>query len=250
MPNERLRDALHKQGLTPTELAARVKVDPKTAERWVTQGRAPYPKYRSAIAAALRESESYLWPDAYSDERRNEASQSEVAHIYPRRGALPPELWQRLLDGATRQIGILAYAGLFLPEQHPRWVPTMRAKAEAGVQIEILLGDPDGSQIAERGEDEGIGDAMAGKVRNVLAFYRELRDLENVAIYFHNTTLYNSIYRFDDDMLVNTHLYGTPAAYAPVMHLRRIAGGELFDNYTASFNRVLSKSRVVWPEAW
>ena len=66
--------------------------------------------------------------------------------------------------------------------------------------------------------------------------------------YFHATTLYNSIYRFDDEMLVNTHLFGTPAAYAPILHLRRLAGGEVFDNYTASFNQVLSRSRAVWPE--
>jgi hypothetical protein len=250
MPNERLRDALYKQGLTPVALADIVGVDPKTAERWVTQDRVPYPKYRSAIAARLRESETYLWPAAYSAERTGQVAQSELAHIYPRRGAVPNEIWQRMLDQATRQVGILVYGGLFLPEQNPRWVSTLREKAEGGVQVEILLGDPDGDQIAQRGADEGIGGAMASKVRNVLAFYKELRGLDNVAIYFHNTTLYNSIYRFDDDMLVNTHLYGTPAAYAPVLHLRRLAGGELFENYTASFNRVLSRSKVVWPEDW
>jgi len=142
------------------------------------------------------------------------------------------------------------YAGLFVPEQNPRWVSTLREKAEAGVKIEILLGDPTGNQIQERGDDEGIGNAMSSKVHNVLSYYKELREVENVAIYFHDTTLYNSIYRFDDDMLVNTHLFGTPAAYAPVLHLRRLSGGEIFENYTSSFNRVLSRSRVVWPEQW
>jgi hypothetical protein len=86
---------------------------------------------------------------------------------------------------------------------------------------------------------------MGGKVHNVLTYYKELREVENVAIYFQDTTLYNSIYRFDDEMLVNTHLFGTPAAYAPVFHLRRLAGGELFESYTSSFNRVLGRSRVV-----
>lgn len=46
---------------------------------------------------------------------------------------------------------------------------------------------------------------MAGKVPNVLAFYKELRGLEYATVSFHTTTLYNSIYRFDDEMLVNTH---------------------------------------------
>jgi hypothetical protein len=27
-----------------------------------------------------------------------------------------------------------------------------------------------------------------------------------------------------------------------------LSGGELFDNYTASFNQVLSRSHAVWPE--
>jgi hypothetical protein len=59
-----------------------------------------------------------------------------------------------------------------------------------------------------------------------------------VELRFHATTLYNSIYRFDDDMLVNIHVYGAPAAHSPVLHLRRLPGGQLFDHYQASFERV------------
>jgi hypothetical protein len=250
MPNDRLRDGILKQGLTPTTLAEHIGVDPKTVERWISQDRTPYPRHRHTIAALLQEGESYLWPEALSSERAAEVARSEVVHIYPRRGAVPVDLWQRLLDQATRKIGILVYAGLFLPEQNPRWVSTMAEKAKGGAQIEVLLGDPEGDRIAERGADEGIGGAMGSKVHNVLAFYKDLGGLENVGVYFHDTTLYNSIYRFDDEMLVNTHLYGTPAAYAPVMHLRRLSGGELFDNYVASFNRVISTAKAVWPEEW
>jgi transcriptional regulator with XRE-family HTH domain len=250
MPNDRLRDALHKKGFTPATLAERLGVDPKTVERWITQDRLPYRKHRSSISGMLQESETYLWPEAVTGDRAAEVTQSEVVQIYSRRATVPSDAWQRLLNSATRQVGILVYAGLFVPEQNPQWVATLRAKAEAGAKIEILLGDPEGDQIAERGADEGIGNAMASKVHNVLAYYKELREVENVAIYFHNTTLYNSIYRFDDEMLVNTHLYGTPAAYAPVIHLRRLAGGELFENYTSSFNRVLGRSKAVWPNSW
>ncbi|MGI9616689.1 MAG: hypothetical protein ACR2QO_27480, partial [Acidimicrobiales bacterium] len=59
-----------------------------------------------------------------------------------------------------------------------------------------------------------------------------------MGIRLHATTLYNSIFRFDDEMLVNTHVYGIPAAHAPVMHLRRLSGGELFDIYQISFEAV------------
>jgi hypothetical protein len=88
---------------------------------------------------------------------------------------------------------------------------------------------------------------MASKIHNTLAFYQELRGNKNATVYFHQTILYNSIYRFDDEMLVNTHLYGIPAAYAPVLHLRRLSGGDLFDGYANSFQRVISKSKYVWP---
>jgi hypothetical protein len=50
--------------------------------------------------------------------------------------------------------------------------------------------------------------------------------------------LYNSIFRADDRLFVNTHIYGLPAAQAPVWHLRKIPGGELARHYLDSFERV------------
>jgi hypothetical protein len=43
--------------------------------------------------------------------------------------------------------------------------------------------------------------------------------------------LYNSIYRADDEMLVNPHVYGTAAAQAPVVHLQRHGDSDLFNTY-------------------
>ncbi|WP_433233648.1 XRE family transcriptional regulator [Micromonospora sp. CA-248260] len=246
MPNDRLRDAMLRNGLTPSSVAEQLGVDPKTVERWITQGRAPYPRYRHAIAALIKESESYLWPDAMPQERANRVAQSEVVQVYPRRAAVPDDLWRRLISQAQERVGILVYAGLFLPEQQPQLVTTLKAKAAAGMRVEILLGDPESPEVAQRGADEGIGDAMAGKVRNVLAFYQRLRDVPGVNVHFHRTTLYNSIFRFDDEMLVNSHVFGFPAAHTPVMHLRRLAGGDLFDTYADSFDRVRESSLPTW----
>ena len=64
---------------------------------------------------------------------------------------------------------------------------------------------------------------MAAKIRNALALYRPLQDAGQAEIRLHRTVLYNSIYRADDDMLVNQHAYGIPAAHAPVFHLHRSA---------------------------
>ncbi len=247
MPNDRLRDALIRSGLTPDAVADKLGVDPKTVERWITQGRAPYPRHRHAIAAMIRESESYLWPNAVPQERAARITESEIVHIYPRRAAVPQELWRRLLVDAERRIQVLAYGGLFLAEQDPKYIATLKAKAKAGAEVVVLLGDPDSTEVATRGAEEGIGDAMAAKIRNTLAFYSGLKGVDRAAVMFHRTTLYNSIYRYDDEMLVNTHVLGFPASHAPVVHLRRLAGGELFDTYADSFDRVRSAATPVWP---
>jgi hypothetical protein len=218
-------------------------------ERWITQtGRAPYARHRHAVAAQVHENESYLWPDAVPADRATRISQSEVIEFFPQRASVPATLWQRLFTSATKNIDILAYAGLFLPEQQPKMIRSLRDKAAAGTAIRILLGDPDSPQVLERSRDEGIGDALSAKIRNVLSFYAPLRGVSGVAVNLHTTTLYNSIYRFDDEMLINTHVYGYPAAHAPMLHVRRLAGGDLFETYTDSYDRVWATSASAWPE--
>jgi hypothetical protein len=102
----------------------------------------------------------------------------------------------------------------------------------------MLLGDPDSEPVAERGANEGVDDAMAAKIRNALVLYRSLRGAQGVEFRFHQTILYNSIYVADDQLLVNTHVYGVTAALAPVWHLRKVAGGEIARTYLDSFERV------------
>ncbi len=51
-------------------------------------------------------------------------------------------------------------------------------------------------------------------------------------------TLYNSLYRFDQDLLVNTHAYGAPAGLSPILHLRRVPGGRMWDHFMRSFDEV------------
>jgi hypothetical protein len=68
--------------------------------------------------------------------------------------------------------------------------------------------------------------------------YRPLRAVEGVEFRFHRTVLYNSIYRADDQVLVNTHLFRVTAPHAPVWHLHKLPAGELAGLYIDSFERV------------
>jgi transcriptional regulator with XRE-family HTH domain len=236
MANERLRAALIERNLTPNALASDLKVDVKTVERWV-EGRMPYRRHRYALSSRLGLDEGYLWPDAISRDQVIAASESEVVAVYPHRSEVPRDAWKQLFESGDQEIGVLVYAGLFLAED-AGLLKVIAKQARAGARVRILLGDHDDLHIAERGEQEGVGDAMAAKIRNAFVLYEPLRGVKNVEFRIHRTVLYNSIYRADDQLLVNTHAYGVTAPHAPVWHLRSIAGGELAKTYLESFERV------------
>jgi transcriptional regulator with XRE-family HTH domain len=236
MSNDRLRTAMLERGVTPHELATVLGVDPKTVERWVN-GRMPYRRHRYAVAAHLRADEAYLWPDALTGDQVASASESEIINIYPHRWTVPSDLWRNFFDNAERDIAVLVYSGLFLSED-AGVQRIMRAKADAGAQVRIALGDPDSDMVAQRGADEGVDDSLTAKIRNAIVMYRPLREIEGIEFRLHRTVLYNSIYRADDQLLVNTHIYGFAASQAPVLHLRRVAGGGMVTTYLDSFERV------------
>jgi hypothetical protein len=170
---------------------------------------------------------------------------AEIIRVYPNRGAVPGEQWRSLLRGAREQVDVLVFAGLFLPDGHADFVALLRQKSETGVKIRYLLGDPVSEAIALRGEEEGIGDGLAARTRITLTYLAGLREAPGAELRLHATTLYNSIFRFDGDMLVNTHVYGAPAAHSPVIHLRQTPSG-LFEHYAASFERVWATSEGAW----
>jgi hypothetical protein len=242
MANERLRALLLERRVNTAKLAEAVQVDAKTVERWIVAGRVPYRKHRYSVAAFFGVDESYIWPGALDNEQVTAASESEIIAVYPYRRAVPRDAWGHLFGQAEREIGILAYSCYFLAED-AGLRRLMADKAASGVQVRILLGDPESPHVLERGRSEGIGDTMPAKVSSAIAMFGSLRPVPNVEIRLHGTILYNSIYRSDDQMFVNTHIYGVMANNAPFFHLRKIPGGAIAVTYEESFERVWDEAR-------
>ncbi|MFI2664938.1 hypothetical protein [Micromonospora carbonacea] len=65
MGNETLRVAMAAVGETADSLAGKVRVDPKTAGRWVSQGRIPHARTRLAVAKVLGQEAADLWPEPF-----------------------------------------------------------------------------------------------------------------------------------------------------------------------------------------
>jgi hypothetical protein len=162
----------------------------------------------------------------------------QVVAFYPHRADTPKKLWMDLLVHAQEEISLFANASLFLPEENPEAIEILRAKAADGVRVRILLGDPDHPAMELRGREERLFEAIPGRIRMALAYYRPLVDVEGIEFRLHGTSLYNSIFRYDDQMLINQHIYGTYGYIAPILHIRKMAGGDLFETYMKSFELV------------
>lgn len=243
MGNDRLRQLMQVHNTNAADLATLIEVDPKTVRRWIDTGRVPHPRHRSAVAQHLESEETFLWPQLLQHPATHVSSRAEIAAVYPSRAAVPAALWRRLFESASHNLDILVYSGLFLFDTNPDLPQLIEKRAADGLEARLLYGDPDSAVVAHRGEEEGIGENLAARVRMSLTYLGSLEHVPGVEIRQHQAVLYNSIYRFDDEMLVNTHVLGSPAGQNPVLHVQRVDGGQLFQHYATSFESVWASAR-------
>lgn len=229
--------------MTATELAHQTHVDPKSVERWITRDRTPHPKTRAAIARALGNEETYFWPSLLGTPQSRSATENELVQIWPTRNHIPGDVWRSLLGQASDEVRILVYAGSFLFEAYDL-VEIIRTKAPAGTRFKILVGDGSCEAVRVRSIEEARA-AIGARCRSSLEYVSVVADLDHVEVRIHQTTLYASIFQFDDSMLVNNHTYGSFATHTPVLHLRRVGGGQLFKFYADSFDRVWATGEPV-----
>jgi hypothetical protein len=161
-----------------------------------------------------------------------------VVRFYHHRAETPKTLWMDLLTGANVNIDLFANASLFLPEENPEAIDILRKKAEGGTKIRIMLADPDHPAAELRGREERLFDGIPGRIKMAWAYYRPLIGVDGIEFRMHGTSLYNSIFRYDNHMLVNQHIYGAYGYIAPILHVRRVAGADLFETYLKSFDRI------------
>lgn len=148
-----------------------------------------------------------------------------------------------LAKGAKESIDLLAYAGSFLHDSIPGFFDHVAERSDKGVRVRLLFGDPTSDAVALRGREEEIDDLMAARCRLTWKYLGPCVKAHRMQARQHGTTLYASIFRFDDVLLANPHAYGASASQSPVLHINRIPGGRLFSHYMDSYDRVWATAR-------
>lgn len=221
-------------------LAEAAGVDVKSVSRWISEDRVPYPTTRMKVARALDQQETCLWPGLLETSEASSILCAELDQIWPTRSAISSETWHALFNRAKAHLDILVYAGGFLLESLDL-ADVIRWKSQEGVDVRILIGDPDCDAVAVRAAEERLP-WLSERCRTTGRYLAEVRCADRVSVRLHSTTLYASQFRFDDVMLVNGHTFGAWACQSPVQQFRQIGSGHLFDYYRAAYDRVWASS--------
>ncbi|GAA5051980.1 helix-turn-helix domain-containing protein [Nocardia callitridis] len=226
----RLESAMLRAQLDSATLAAAVNVDTKTVNRWLA-GRTPHKRTRVEVAQVLGESESTLWPDKRPDLAAGAPATAEVIAAYAHRADIPNEVWSSLLLGATERIDIIGYAYPFVLELLPDASELIAEKCRTGVTVRLAFGDPDCAHVTERDQLEQMQGTLPGRIRNALSMLGGLVDTPGCSIGLHTTHLYNSVFRFDDSMVVTPYLVRARGYQHTALHLRKLSPHGIFASF-------------------
>jgi hypothetical protein len=247
MSNERLRDAMADAHIDTEAVIKATNVDPKTVQRWLS-GRIPHARHRWKIVELLHQREDTLWPSIAHKAVTGSSYSLEVIAAYAHRADVPAKAWWQLFEQAKEGIDLLANAMLFIPEQNAGLVNLFKEKAVNGCKIRMALADPTCDAVRLRDEEEQLGGTLPGRIKNCLYHFRSIRSIPDVAIRYHTTILYNSLFRADDEMFVTPHLYGLHGSKAPLFHLRRLGSDSVFSNFTRHFEQVWETTKPIEEE--
>jgi DNA-binding Xre family transcriptional regulator len=249
VPNVALDLAMKGKRISPRKLARAIGVTEITVRRWLENVQIKV-RLDNAQAAAreLGCNPHDLWPDQFLPLREPLPTMGYTPvpfnpALYASRTQLPITLWQNHFSDSRSAIDILVFAGTFLFDTLDDFTATLTDAARRGVQIRFLIGDPDGDNTALRGKEEGIGESVHARSHNSVELLRPYTTTPGFDVRTHETTLYTSIFRVDDDMIVNFHLYGSPGRDNPVMVFSRQQEPRLWATFERAFTRVWDNAR-------
>lgn len=184
-------------------------------------------------------------------QRYQKRSDRELVEIFPRRSDVPRDLWDQLLVGAKAEITLGGYTNYFFWTERSNFSGALRAKADAGVRIRILLGDPDGDVTHRREQVERAPLALRTRIEITLDELAKLGPVPGIEVRFSEANaeahVSRSIFRFDCQALVCEHIAERLGHGSLTFHLRRLQDDGPFDQYAAHLEHLWDGGRTVHP---
>jgi transcriptional regulator with XRE-family HTH domain len=236
-PNLALRRRMEHAGISEARLAQVTTIDVRTIHRWLQGETVPQTRNARATADALGCDLEDLWPDIFPVLDPPSAGTVPVS-AYGSRAQIPVQAWRDHFGSASSQIDICVYGGTFLFDAVPGFAHILADATDRGVKIRFLVGDPEAVAVQRRGEEEAIGDSLPARCRLTLARLSALPPADRLQIRTHRTALYASLFRSDDTLIANHHIYGSPASDNPAFLIERDADPELWRKYETSFSQI------------
>lgn len=244
VPNLALEQVMKAKGVSARKLARAIGVTEITVRRWLENVHIKV-RLDNAQGAAheLGCTPHDLWPDQFPPAQQPEPAEDHTPvafnpTLYASRTQVPITMWQNHFANAQSAIDILVFAATFLFDTLDDFTTTLTEAAQRGVQVRFLVGDPDGDNMRLRAQEEGIGESVKARSHNSVELLRPCTTTPGLDVRTHQTTLYTSIFRVDDDLIVNIHIYGSPGRDNPVMILSRRQEPRLWARFERAFTRV------------
>jgi lambda repressor-like predicted transcriptional regulator len=240
--NRLLRVRMQNRGVSKSALSRATGLDERTIQRSLDGETVPQSQNARAIADALDCEPADLWPQQYKDVVSLADGVAPVT-VYVSRAHIPVRVWHELFANAASSIDVCVYGGTFLFDVVAGFNRLISEAAARGVRVRFLAGDPGAHAVHQRGMEESIGSSLAGRCALTLDRLSPVAELDGVEIRVHGTPLYASIFRVDDTLVANHHIFGSPASDNPAIVLTRDRDVELWENYRTSFEKIWARAR-------
>ena len=212
---------------TEDALASVVGVDVKTVSRWLNEnGRTPHPRHRYAACEDLGVDEAMIWPETVRGAVKT-GPDREVLTVYPSHSSVPKAVWQKLVADAAREIVFCDTCSYWMWYDVADLTHILRAKAEAGCRIRVIVGKPDDDPVRADEAATDVPMTLTARIEQTKHLLQPLRDVVEVR----ETALGfgRSVYRGDDAACAHWWLHGTMGIDFPVLHLKRHQDAGIFD---------------------
>ncbi|WP_329365472.1 XRE family transcriptional regulator [Streptomyces sp. NBC_00669] len=205
----------------------------------------PHARNREDVSSVLGVDQDMLWPKAVKNRIKTGGDQ-EIVRSYPYRSACPSTVWGELTANAADDLFFAGYTNYFLWLDQPHFVATLLGKLDNGCRVRFLLGDPEGEVTRSRERVEEVALSVSTRIRITLEHIEKLGSHQGLEVRYSATEdavnhVSLSVFRFDGEALVTPHLARLVGHDSPLLHLRKLSTGGLFDRFAEHAEELWSR---------